>query len=355
MARILGEIDTLSRISGILKNAEIGDYTSIDEILSHRRNCELDIQSALSSAADEYENELKNQSDLCIKLTDNYDEDFKRISDEKAEMIDLLSSRLNSTSLKSFTKIVLRARIYLKKKTAHFSTKWQLRSLTKEISVQTKALAQIKTNKKEIIQSKARKQAAQSYYALELFRQNESILTGAIGEQQAVEELKNLSDSFVVINNLQMSMNRPIYNLQTNDRIYSIQADHLVVGPTGVFLIETKHWSEYTAKLQSNFSPIDQVKRTNYALFCILNPRPPRGFFASLFAKTNTKKIPIRSVLLMTNSTTQIRDPFVKVLSLSELNSYIRSFTSNFSEEDIHDVLSELGYGQQSWTNPKRR
>lgn len=346
MARIIGEIDTLSRITGMLKNAGIGDYKSIDEILSHRRSCELDIQATLKSAASDYETDLKKQSDYCIKLTDQYDEDFKRINDEKSEIIDLLSARLQSTSLQSFSKIVLRIRIYLKKKTTHFSTKWQLRSLAIDITVNTRLLEQIKRSKEKIIQSKARNQAAPSYHAIELYRQNESILTGAIGEQKAVDELKNLPDSFVVLNNVQITMSRPIYNSKTDDRIYSVQADHLVVWPTGVFLIETKHWSEYTAKLQSNFSPIDQVKRTNYALFCILNPRPPRGFFASLFAKTNTKKIPIRSVLLMTNSTTQIRDPFVKVLSLSELNSYIRSFTANFNEEDIQVVLRELGFGQ---------
>ena len=349
MAKIFGEIDTLSRVSSSLKNAGIGNYKSIDEILAHRRKCELDIQAALSAATNEYEIDLKKQSEHCIAITDQYDEDFKRISEEKTDVIELLTLTLtNNTSLSFFVKIVLNARIFIKKKTSQISTKWQLRSLATEITVQTKVLEQIKSKKDEIIQSKASNQAAQSYYALALFKQNESIITGAIGEQKALDELKNLPDSFVVINNLQISMNRPIYNSKTNDRIYSIQADHVVVGPTGIFLIETKHWSEYTTKLKSDFSPIDQLKRTNYALFCLLNPRPPKGFFASLFSKTITKKIAIRSVLLMTNSTTQIRDPFVKVLSVSELNSYIRSFTVNFSEEDIQGVLRDLGYYQQT-------
>ncbi len=171
-----------------------------------------------------------------------------------------------------------------------------------------------------------------------LLDSNYALIQGASGEQQALDELKKLPDSYNVINNVQLRFLKPIYNPRSRQRIYTAQADHVVLGPTGVFLIETKNWSKGTINKTTNFTAFDQVKRTNFALYCYLNPRT-NGLFLLFF---KSKKIPVRSVLLMTGQTTEERDPFVKVVSLLELNSYITYFAPVMTELEIKNILNKL-------------
>ncbi|MDB5203562.1 MAG: hypothetical protein JWQ27_2971 [Ferruginibacter sp.] len=90
---------------------------------------------------------------------------------------------------------------------------------------------------------------------------------GALGEHKVVRALQNLSDDNVLINDFCLNFNPAIYNRQENDYIKSIQIDHLLVSPSGLFLIETKNWSEKSLASLDLRSPVQQVKRTSFALF----------------------------------------------------------------------------------------
>src|SRR5690606_27794575 len=65
---------------------------------------------------------------------------------------------------------------------------------------------------------------------------------GALGEQKVVKELENLPDGYFLINDFSYIFPSPVYNRQENDHIKSIQIDHILIAPSGVFLIETKNW-----------------------------------------------------------------------------------------------------------------
>ncbi|MCM1988048.1 nuclease-related domain-containing protein [Methanococcoides seepicolus] len=50
--------------------------------------------------------------------------------------------------------------------------------------------------------------------------------------------------------------------------------DHLVVDPTGVFVIETKNWSNrYTQYVfnDGSYTPYDQIQRSGYLVYRYLN------------------------------------------------------------------------------------
>ena len=63
-----------------------------------------------------------------------------------------------------------------------------------------------------------------------------TFIYGALGEQKVVKELENLSDDYFLINDFSLSFETPIYNRQENDYIKSIQIDHVLVSPSGIFL-----------------------------------------------------------------------------------------------------------------------
>ena len=64
------------------------------------------------------------------------------------------------------------------------------------------------------------------------------LIAGAIGENLVVKEIKKLSDEYILINDFSLELEEPIFNRKENDRIYSIQIDHLLISKAGLFILE---------------------------------------------------------------------------------------------------------------------
>ena len=125
---------------------------------------------------------------------------------------------------------------------------------------------------------------------------------GALGEYKVVKELENLSDENVLINDFALSFHPAIYNRQENDYIKSIQIDHLLVTPSGIFLIETKNWSKKSLASLDLRSPVQQIKRTNFALFKLLTGDISSDRVKLKHHHWGDRKIPIRNLIVLTNS-----------------------------------------------------
>ena len=83
--------------------------------------------------------------------------------------------------------------------------------------------------------------------------------------------MKKLSDDFILINDFSLKFNPPIFNRRENDRIFSIQIDHLLISKAGIFILETKNWSKKSIESLSLRSPIERIQRTSFALYVIIN------------------------------------------------------------------------------------
>ena len=88
------------------------------------------------------------------------------------------------------------------------------------------------------------KRCADAYHDLEFIKETienlYSLIAGAVGENSVVNELQKLPDIYYLINDFSLNFNPPIFNKRENDRIYSIQIDHLLC-QAGVFVLETKN------------------------------------------------------------------------------------------------------------------
>ncbi|HAZ13247.1 MAG: hypothetical protein A2X86_00535 [Bdellovibrionales bacterium GWA2_49_15] len=300
MAIIFGEIDCLKNLIDILKISGVNDKKSLDDIITFKNVCDDKVKKAEATARHEHHLKLTRQKEMITQH---------------------IAERTIARSTES----------YLRKLFQSMVSGFRLFRLKRELN-------RLERKSEEIIHKKISQMAGSFFKAKCLLDSNYALIQGASGEQQALDELRKLPDSYNVINNVQLRFSKPIYNPRSRQRIYTIQADHVVLGPSGVFLIETKNWSNGTIKKTTTFTAFDQVKRTNFALYCYLNPRT-NGLF-SLFSKS--KKITVRSVLLMTGQTTEERDPFVKVVSLFELISYITYFPPVIKELEIKKVLNKL-------------
>jgi hypothetical protein len=165
---------------------------------------------------------------------------------------------------------------------------------------------------------------------------------GALGEHKVVKELENLSDENVLINDFALSFYPAIYHRQENDYIKSIQIDHLLVAPSGIFLIETKNWSEKSLANLDLRSPVQQVKRTNFALFKILTGDILNERVKLKQHHWGDRKIPIRNLIVLTNSKPNEEFQHVKVLTINELLGYVRYFKPMFTSAETQAIANYL-------------
>ena len=163
-----------------------------------------------------------------------------------------------------------------------------------------------------------------------------------MGEQKVVKELEKLSNEYILINDFALSFPRPVYNQQENDYIRSIQIDHLLISRSGIFLIETKNWSQRSQQNWQLRSPVAQIRRANFALFKIVV-----GGLASNDLYLNQhhwgdRKIPIRNLIVLTTTKPAEEFQHVKVLTLHELLNYVTYFKPTFSTQETEGIANYL-------------
>jgi hypothetical protein len=86
-----------------------------------------------------------------------------------------------------------------------------------------------------------------------------SWVIGARGERDVVLALAELPDTFVIINDVVLRLDPPMKTPQ--GLRFQCQADHVVVGPPGVFNIETKYWSQESVQSLDLRSPVEQIRQ----------------------------------------------------------------------------------------------
>jgi hypothetical protein len=136
---------------------------------------------------------------------------------------------------------------------------------------------------------------------------------GRNGESKVTEALKSLPDEYIVLNDIVLP-----------DRKGNV--DHLLVGPNGVFVIETKNYLGFVKCEEEQWcvnghrirSLSKQVKRSSMAV---------RGCIASLFIGPQTRVPYVVPLLVFVSPHTRLKlfKPTVCVLKLNELVEFIRN------------------------------
>jgi hypothetical protein len=191
----------------------------------------------------------------------------------------------------------------------------------------------IRRSRKEIEKIESLKNTIDGFYPL---------VSGAIGENKVVNEIKKLSDDYFLINDFQLEFNKPIYNPKEDEHIYSVQIDHLLISPSGIFIIETKNWSKKSVESIDLRSPVKQILRSSFVLYIKINEAIQNKKLKVSRHHWGEKKIPIRNLIVMINNKPQVDFQFVKIKRLDELNSYILYFEPIFNNEEVENIYSYL-------------
>jgi len=195
----------------------------------------------------------------------------------------------------------------------------------------------LNTNTEKIISERCENDLSELNRTKQAISDLRTIIAGAKGEYAVEQELKKLPDNFYVINDYRLNFTRPIINKKNGDKIFSIQIDHLVISPAGIFLLETKNWSNRSIRSLNLRSPIDQIQRSSYALFVFINNN-----ISINSHHWGSKQISLKSVLVMVGANTNQKFQFVKIKELKELNRYLKYFEPIYTDQETKWLAKTL-------------
>lgn len=364
MCKVYNTIGCLNTLQLHLVEYNVDEFLTLNELINFRKNyhiAEEEITSTHRILIEEekllLEKDLseldvifqQTKIDLKTKLRQKLD-NFNQIIDELPET----NSKIIPTIKDYWFNLIICTQFWSAQLKFHYQIFFFNRQAKKTLSQKNKRYNFISDNFQDAVNES-------SFNALQSFEKKREIIEnlnntiyGAIGEQKVENTLKKLSDDYILINDFCCTFNPPIYNKHKNDHIHSIQIDHLLISPAGIFLIETKNWSDNSINNPYLRSPVEQILRTNFALFILINNKS--SGLNKNFARHSwgDRKVPIRNIIVFTNNKPIQEFQHVKIVTLVDLLPYVKNFNSHLFNSEI-EIISDflLKFSEQRKSHSK--
>jgi hypothetical protein len=347
MAKIFGTIESLKSLKSELDNNGISRFNSVKEINNFLSNYNSEKLTILKNASDKLE---KEYFETCNKLKQRIQNKTERINLETKKIDNQISDlktkvdSINSKDANFLKNIISSVRLYFIKNQSNYFIKNKtkmisssVRDITRNIENDELFIKEYETKKQNLIEKRAKPEIEKIEYTRNVLENSRNLISGAIGENLVVKEIKKLSDDYVLINDFNLSFSRPIFHKKYNQRIYSIQIDHLLITKAGIFIIETKNWSKSSVNSISLRSPIEQIERSNFALYVYISEK-----ITLEEHHWGEQRIPIRNLIVMINNKPTGQFKYVSIKLLRELNDYIKYFEPVLTEKQLNRIITQL-------------
>lgn len=158
---------------------------------------------------------------------------------------------------------------------------------------------------------------------------------GAEAELAVINQLSHLPNNYYVLNDVHLRLHH--YTKCFDNRIISAQIDHLVVAPTGVFLIETKNWSQKFAETGNYYNPYQQAHCAGWLCVCYLQ-------------EILGIQVKVRTIVAYWGSLPPKDDKyFAKPKRIEEVNGYIKYFREPvLNKHQIEKIVNNFNPPTQS-------
>ena len=349
MAKIFGITESLKSLKSELNGKGINRFSSVKQIKEFLSNYKLEKNTILKYESnkldEEYSKTSSNLKKLIIKRDKIINSENDRINNKISDLnkkIDIIKSRNVNFIIKLFLKIKLYS--LNKQLNKLISTKSSLidllvKDVNKNIKSDELFIKTYKKDKQNLIKKGAKSQLDELKYTRDVLENLKNLISGAIGENLVVNEIKKLGDDYALINDFNLSFSDPRYYKKQDDWIYSAQIDHLLISKAGIFLIETKNWSRKSVDTISLRSPIKQIQRSNFALFIYISENISLNEH-----HWGEQTIPIRNLIVMINNKPTGRFKYVAVKLLKELNDYLKYFEPVLTQSQYEKVIRQLNH-----------
>ncbi|WP_299056885.1 nuclease-related domain-containing protein [uncultured Polaribacter sp.] len=347
MARIYGKIESLKSLKSELENNGISRFNSVKEIKDFLSNYNSEKLTVLNNESDKLE---KEYSETCSNLKRRIHNKTEKINLETEKIDNRISDLLkkvniiNTKNINFLKKIISTVKLYSLKKQLNYFIKNKnellsasVKEITRNIENDEIFIKKYETKKQNLIEKRAKSKIEKLEYTRNVLENSRNLISGAIGENLVVKEIKKLSDEYVLINDFNLNFSRPIFYKKHNQRIYSVQIDHLLISKAGIFIIETKNWSKSSVNTINLRSPIEQIERSNFALYVYISENITLNEH-----HWGEQQIPIRNLIVMINNKPKGKFKYVKIKLLNELNDYISYFEPVLTENQIDRITNKL-------------
>lgn len=347
MARIYGKIESLKSLKSELENNGIFRFNSVKEIKAFLSNYNSEKLTILNNQSDKLE---KEYSETCSNLKQRLQNKTEIINLETEKIDNRISDLLRKINIidtkdvNFLKKIISNVKLYSLKKQSNYFIKnkneilnTSVKEITRNIQNDEIFIREYETNRQTLIEKRAKSEIEKLEYIRNVIENSRNLISGAIGENLVVKEIKKLSNDYVLINDFNLSFSRPIFHKKHNQRIFSVQIDHLLISKAGIFIIETKNWSKSSVNTINLRSPIEQIERSNFALYAYISENITLNEH-----HWGEQQIPIRNLIVMINNKPKGKFKYVKIKLLNELNDYINYFDPVLTENQVDIITNKL-------------
>lgn len=347
MARIIGELGSEKVLIKELKKLEIYSLNSLDDVEDHIKNSHSKIQLLKKEKRNKILREIED-----LKL--QYDKSTQDLATKRTERLDELNLERDTLENKLKELRIPSSNIFMRifGKIRHWRSFQRLKRLEvkfdEEVAKPFKRLSEkildleasiryLENNTDKEINKRISYQLSDKESIDKALKQVEKWLIGALGERKVVQTLAELPDSFIVINDVVLKFEPPLRT--ENGLRYQCQVDHVVIGPTGIFNIETKYWSERSIQNLDLRSPVDQIKVTGKGLWRELNSAIRKRHIKLNGHHWGETKIGVRNILAMVGAMPNADFQRVKLLSVDRLVGYIEYFDPVFERAEVEEIV----------------
>ena len=313
MAKIIGEANSTLFLQRKLRRVNLPELQSFEDINTFHRNFPTIIQERKEQEKHSLDSELvslkSEEEELTLLFEQHVSERKNSLFAEKKELYSQIKSYYEADKNKASgvrSKVVVKYQRKTQKieKKINKQAEKPFKKEKKKIHKVQKKYGKLEKNFDKIVE----KNIAPLNKAEIIIEKNWQFLAGATGEEAVIRVLSKLSDEYYIFNDKTLRLSKSVRWRKYNEYVRSAQVDHIIVGPTGVFLIETKNWSQKTLDT-TRFHPHKQVDRANFIFYIIRQKK--------------FKKLPVYNVVVMLGNVSKIYYKFVDQVSLRELIPYI--------------------------------
>ena len=353
MTIVEGQVETLKKLKHSLAELGLSEFESIGQINNFLQNYNAEIRDLPSRVNRELETETADIKASYVTLKSTLNELLEELNSKHNLQLLALEQKKRLLSGRKAKNFLARVGLDLViifysyksrhlaagfKKTLHRRTR-DTRKKLKEIQ---KNLENIASNKESILAEREQDRLDALNYRKQALDDLYPVIAGAVGEHAVVRALSELPNDYYLINDYTVHFNPPILNKKSGEHIFSIQIDHVLLCGAGVFLLETKNWSLSSVENLDLRSPVEQILRSSYATFVLLNSESGSQALRLKSHHWGAKKIPIRNVIVMTNEKPSGEFKHVKVVALKDLIGYLKFFDPVLASEEIESIFEYL-------------
>lgn len=352
MAIIKGQIESLKKIKAELAKNGLSRFKSVKDLNVFLENYEFEKDEFLIETELEFDEDIEKIRADRDKFQQDYNTSRASESSVLNRSIESLTSRINELTLRNSNILLsmlnwLRiANLKIKKRKIEENfiiiLNEQTKGIARRVNELNNTISDYTNNREKYISRRSKSFIDKLEKTKEIVESLYPYIAGAIGENLVVKEIKKLSDRNILLNDFNLRFDPPIYNKKENKRIQRVQIDHLLINNSGIFLIETKNWSKQSIVKVNLRSPVEQIRRSSYAMFVTLNSSSKKNKFKLTSHHWGEKQIPIRNVIVMINHKPKEKFKFVDVKTLNELNNYVSFFDKVFDNSDVALISKHL-------------